>query len=115
MIETETIYDEEQLDIEAEILRHLWYEGHATPVVLAGMLNQSLPLMHHCLEELIRRRCVYLFFPSPDGRDTSIYCLTRRAHRKLHGSLKGYSRYKLKSFWDALRRDERLWGTHLQF
>jgi len=115
MIEIEVLHPEQQLEIEAEILRHLWYEGQATPAVLCAMLNQSLSVMYYCLEDLVRRRCVYQFFLSPEGQDSSVYCLTRRAQRKLQEALRGYSRYKLKSFWDALKRDERLWTAHLQF
>lgn len=115
MMETPVINREEQLTLEAEILRHLWYEGYATPATLSGVLNQSLPLLYDCLEDLIRRQCIYQFWLSPEGQDVSVYCLTRRAHRKLHEALRGYSRYKLKSFWDALKREQYLWATHLQF
>jgi hypothetical protein len=113
MIETQTIHSEERLSLEAEILRHLWYEGHATPVVLSSTLHRSLPFLHDCLDDLMRRRCIYQFFSSPQGRDASIYCLTRRAQQVLQEALKGYSRYKLKSFWDALKREQRLWDTYL--
>ncbi|OGF53272.1 MAG: hypothetical protein A2Z21_01150 [Candidatus Fraserbacteria bacterium RBG_16_55_9] len=114
MMEIQTINREEQLSLESEILRHLWYEGHATPALLSGVLNQSLPLLYDCLEDLIRRQCIYQFWLSPQGQDASVYCLTRRAHRKLQTALHGYSRYKLKSFWDAMKREQHLWVAHLQ-
>jgi len=99
---------EELLDIEAEILRYLWYEGRATPLALAGKLQKSLPVLYDCLEDLARRECVFEFLPSYQRPDASIYCLTRRAYRTIQKALRGYSRYKLKSFWDALKREERL-------
>lgn len=113
-MEIQTRDREEQLNIETEILRYLWYESHATPMTLSGTLHRSLPILYDCLEDLIHRQCIFEFWPSPQGPDTSVYCLTRRAHRKLEEALRGYSRYKLKSFWDALKRERQLWTAHLQ-
>jgi len=114
MIETITPDQEEQLNIEAEILRYLWYEGQATPLALSGVLGRSLPILHRCLEDLTNRGCIYRFWPSPQGEDVSVYCLTRRFRRVIEGALRHYSRYKLRSFWDALKREEHLWNTLLQ-
>ncbi len=108
MSQTQTLGPEHQLHLEAEILRHLWYEVQATPVALSGALRQPLPILHECLEDLIRRRCVYQFWPSPDDPDASVYCLTRRAHRHIQQALQTYTRYKLRSYWDALRREQTL-------
>jgi len=113
MAQIQTLSREEQLGIEAEILRHLWYEGQATPLALSEALHRPLPIMHECLEDLSQRGFIYEFWTSPQGRDLSVYRLTGRTHRVIQRELQGYSRYKLKSFWDALKREERLWDTLL--
>jgi predicted ArsR family transcriptional regulator len=113
MVETQTLSREEQLNIEAEILRHLWYEGQATPLALSEALRRSLPILYECLEDLSRRGFIYQFWPAPQGRDLSVYRLTHQTQSVIQKELQGYSRYKLKSFWDALKREERLWDTLL--
>jgi predicted ArsR family transcriptional regulator len=107
-MKTQTLSCEKRLDVEAEILRHLWYEGQATPRSLAGALQQTLPVLRDCLQDLTQRGLVFEFLLSPQSRDDSIYCLTRRAIRKIQKALQGYSRYRLRSFWEALRREQRL-------
>ncbi len=108
---TPALSDEERLAVEAEILRRLWHEGRGTPRGLAQALERGLPVLHDCLQDLARRGFVFEFLASPQGRDDSIYCLTRRATRRIQRALQGYSRYRLRSFWEALARERGLLGS----
>lgn len=108
---TQTIRHEERLDIEAEIVSHLWHEVQATPLTLAGVLRRPLPILLDCLDDLSGRGFVYQFLSSPEGRDRSIYCLTRAALKRIEWMLQGYSRYRLKSAWDVLRQERLRWLT----
>ena len=104
---------EQQLDIEAEILRHIWYEGKASPSNLSIELEQDPNIVCSCLDDLVTRACVYEFVEAPEDGDNSIYCLTKRAKLKLHDALKGFGRYKLKTFWMSFNREDVAWLTSL--
>lgn len=108
MTDMQTLSPEEQLDVKAEILRHLWYEGQATPEGLVDAFRYDRDVLQSCLEDLAHRGLIFEFLLSPRGPDHSVYCLTRRATRRIQGALRGYSRYKLKSFWEALKQEQRL-------
>ena len=97
------------LDIEAEILRQIWYEGKANPASLSIVLEQDPNIVHACLNDLIERACVYLFYESPDDEDLSIYCLTKRAHNRLQLALRGFGRYRLRSFWMSFNKEDVVW------
>lgn len=105
----QTLSFEERLDVQAEILRHLWYEGHATPARLAGVLGQSRPSLYEGLDELLNNGVIFQFLRSPKGRDVSVYCLTRKTRSRIEKLLQGYSRYRLKSVWNALKREQFHW------
>lgn len=105
--------DSTQLDREAEILRHLWYEGKTTPLTIASLLELDLITVYEYIEDLAMRGFLFKFFTSPQGKDFSVYCLTKRVHRKLQDNLRGYSRYKLRSFWMSFQREELMWLNKL--
>lgn len=113
-MEKQELDREKQMALEAEILRHLWYEAQATPLILSGRLQQPLPILYECLEDLIRRGFIYQFWPAPEGPDASVYCLTHRARRAIKQALQDYPRYKLQGFWEALKREQRMWLIELQ-
>ncbi len=104
------------LDVEAEILRHLWYEGKATPTALSEALGpeRDLSLLHEGIEDLAARGLIFEFIMAPQAGEESIYCLTRRAHRRIQEALRGYNRYRLRGFWDALRYEQKLLRTVFQ-
>ncbi len=109
MQEAKASREDQQLDIEAEILRHIWYEGKATPHLLSGALHHNAAVIDLCLKDLIDRGCVYQFWLSPQGHDFSVYCLTKRVQRRLKEALKDFSRYKLKNFWLSFNRETLIW------
>lgn len=112
MPQTSTLSRDRRLDIQAEVLRHLWYEGKATPRVLARVLGRSLPALDECLDDLVRRGFIFQFIRSPQGHHASIYCLTQRTRRKIEKALADCSRYRLKSFWDNLMREQLHWLSY---
>jgi hypothetical protein len=101
--------DSIHLDREAEILRHIWYEGKTTPITLAGLLDLELTTVYQCIEDLSLRGIMFKFFDSPQGKDFSVYCLTKKIHRILQENLEGTSRYKLRKFWMSFQREELKW------
>jgi len=109
MPSTTTLEFADQLDIEAEILRSIWYEGKATPDDLSRELNQDPLMIDTCLDDLVQRNCIFQYFKPESGHDDAIYCLTKRANRKLERSLVDYDRYKLRAFWLSFARDDVVW------
>lgn len=99
---------DEQLDLQADILRQLWYAGHATPLALSHVVGQSLPQVFDALDELIARGYVFQFIRgSRDNRSTdATYSLTRAARYRIEAMLARTPRYRLWRTWDALRREE---------
>ncbi|MBI1729554.1 hypothetical protein HY229_02660 [Candidatus Acetothermia bacterium] len=108
-METELLQETDQLSIEAEILRHIWYESTATPLQLSRELKHDLNVVYDCMDDLMDRGCIYQFWSSPQGLERSIYCLTRRVHRRLQDALKAYSRYRLREFWLSFNREDLTW------
>ncbi len=115
MTDMQTLSPEEQLNVKAEILRHLWYEGQATPEGLVGALHRDRDVLHGCLEDLVHRGLIFEFLLSPQNPNRSVYCLTRRATRRIQQALRGYTRYRLKCFWDALKQERRLLDSIMAF
>ena len=107
MAHAQTLEQDALIDVEAEILRYLWYEGKATPNALAEALRQELPLLYEGIEDLTKRGLIFEFLVAPQAGE-SIYCLTRRAHRRIQKALQGHNRYRLRTFWDALRYEQKL-------
>lgn len=106
---TKSLDPDQKLDIEAEILRHLWYEGKANPNTLSIELEQDPNVIEVCLNDLVDRACVYRFFEIPEDDDHSIYCLTKRSHKRLQLALRGFGRYRLRSFWMSFTREDVVW------
>lgn len=116
MTHAETLEREALIDVEAEILRYLWYEGKATPTALFKALGpeRDPPLLHEGIEDLAARGLIFEFIVAPEAGQESIYCLTRRAHRRIQEALRGYNRYRLRAFWEALRYEQKLLHTVFQ-
>ena len=118
MTHVQTLDQDALIDVEAEILRYLWYEGKATPTALFEALGPErdlpLPLLHEGIEDLAARGLIFEFIMAPQAGEESIYCLTRRAHRRIQEALRGYHRYRLRAFWDALRYEQKLLHTVFQ-
>ena len=97
-----------QLDLQADVLRQLWYAGHATPLALRDVLEQSLPQITDVLDELARRGFIFQFIRGSTEQhpNDATYCLTRAARRRIETMLSRTTRYRLRRSWDALRREE---------
>jgi hypothetical protein len=108
-METELLQEVDQLHIEAEILRHIWHEGTATPMQLFVELHHDLDVVYDCIDDLLNRGCIFEFWASPQGLDHSVYCLTRRVQRRLQDTLKTCSRYRLREFWLSFNREDLTW------
>lgn len=116
MTSVQTLDRDALLDVEAEILRYLWYEGKATPTALLEALGpeRDLPLLREGIEDLEERGLIFEFIIAPQAGEESIYCLTRRAHRRIQEALRGYTRYRLRGLWDARRYEQKLLRTVFQ-
>lgn len=94
------------MQLAAEILHSLWYDGAASGLRLERRLGRSASAIMECLEDLMQNNYVYLHWPSPDGALQSVYYLTwwlRRAIRKI---LQASPRYRMRIWWELLCREE---------
>jgi DNA-binding MarR family transcriptional regulator len=97
---------EELLQVEAELLYSLWYDGAASVVRLEQRLGRPSTELLEALEDLIRRGYVYLHWPSLTSPLQSVYYLTTRLRKKIAAMLKETPRYRMKVFWELLCREE---------
>ncbi len=97
---------EERHRIEAEILHSLWQEGASNTHVLITRLGIIRPVLEECLDELIGKEWVYRHWESPDDERATVFYLTERARRVFRAALAGNPRYRMKTLWDALKREE---------
>ena len=100
-------YDE-QLDLQADVLRQLWCAGHATPLALSDVTQHPLPHVCDALVELVGRGYVFQFIRgSPnDSPHDATYSLTRAARRRIEAMFARTTRYRLRRAWDGLRRED---------
>ena len=99
--------NEQHLDLEAEIIHHLWEQGTTTIVKLANEWHLTRSRLRAGMDDLAQKRWVYQLWPSPQGQDLSVYCLTSRALERLRRLSDEHMRYRLRRFWDALQREQR--------
>ncbi len=107
MIAARRMTHEQRLDLEVEIIHHLWERGTATVAKLAHEWHLKRSPLRAGMDELAQKRWVYQLWPSPQGQDLSVYCLTSRALEKLRRLSEEHMRYRLRKFWDALQREKR--------
>ncbi|HED03643.1 MAG TPA: hypothetical protein ENI60_02610 [Candidatus Fraserbacteria bacterium] len=99
--------EERQVELEVEIIQHLWEQGTTTIAKLAEEWQLSRSCLRAGIDKLAQRRWVYQLWPSPQGQDLSVYSLTSGAIQKLRQLSEGHARYRLKRLWDALQREQR--------
>jgi DNA-binding MarR family transcriptional regulator len=95
-----------RLELEAQVLFHLWAEG-ATPFRrLLELLKVQQPAAQAALVSLISKGYIYKLFDSPGDETGSIYYLTSSARDRLRKIFQGDPRYHLQQLWHALKREE---------
>ncbi|MCR4404467.1 MAG: hypothetical protein NUW06_04195 [Candidatus Acetothermia bacterium] len=95
-----------RLELEAQVLFHLWAEG-ATPFRrLMELLKVQQPAARAAVTSLARKRYIFKLFEPPDREDDSIYYLTSGAKERLAQLFQGDPRYYLKQLWYALKQEE---------
>ena len=104
---SEQLSAERRLELDAEIIHHLWEQGTATITKLAEHLKFTHSRLRAEMDDLSARHWVYQLWPSPQGQDLSVYCLTTRAAQTLQRLSENHTRYRLRKFWDALQREQR--------
>ncbi len=97
---------EELLQLEAELLHSLWYDGAASVLRLEQRLGRPCAELLEGLEDLIRREYVYLHWPALQNPLQSVYYLTTKLRKKIAAMLKDTPRYRMKLFWELLCREE---------
>lgn len=103
---TLTLPREEQLQLQAEILHSLWYEGAASALRLADRLGRPAAVIMECLQELSDKHYLYIHWPSTEGALQSVYYLRWWLRRAIRQILKDSSRYRMRLWWELLRREE---------
>lgn len=104
-----------RLNLEAEILFHLWSEG-ATPLYqLLEVLQASRPEARSAISNLADKRYIYKLFEPSESEVSSVYYLTTPAHDRLQKMFHGEPRYHLKQLWHCLKQEETAIGLpHLR-
>lgn len=97
---------EERLQLQAEILHSLWYEGAASALRLARRLGRSSDLILECLQELTDKHYLYVHWPSTEGALQSVYYLRWWLRRAIRQMLKESPRYRMRLWWELLCREE---------
>jgi hypothetical protein len=97
---------EELLQLEAELLHSLWYDGAASVLRLERRLGRPSAELLEGLEDLMRREYVYLHWPSLQNPLQSVYYLTTKLRKKISAMLKETPRHRMKVFWELLCREE---------
>lgn len=103
----ERLSEERRLELDAEIIHHLWEQGTATIAKLSDQLKFTRSRLRAEMDDLAARHWVYQLWPSPQGQDLSVYCLTSRAAQTLRRLSENHARYRLRKLWDALQREQR--------
>lgn len=103
----EELSEERRLELQTEIIHHLWEQGTATIAKLAHQLKFTRSRLRAGMDDLSARHWVYQVWSSPKGPDLSVYCLTSRAAQKLQRLSEAHARYRLRKLWDALQREQR--------
>jgi DNA-binding MarR family transcriptional regulator len=95
-----------RLELEAQVLFHLWAEG-ATPLHrLLEILKVPQPAARAAVSSLAGKRYIYKLFEPPGNESSSIYYLTSSARDRLEQLFQGDPRYYLKQLWYTLKREE---------
>jgi predicted ArsR family transcriptional regulator len=102
-----SLSEERRLELDAEIIHHLWEQGPATIAKLSEQLKFTHSRLRSEMDDLSARHWIYLLWASPQGQDLSVYCLTSRAAQTLQRLSENHTRYRLRKFWDALQREQR--------
>ncbi len=97
---------EELLQLEAELLYSLWYDGAASVLRLEQRLGRPSAELLEGLEDLMRREYVYLLWPSLTSPLQSVYYLTTKLRKRIAAMLKETPRHRMRVFWELLRREE---------
>ncbi len=97
---------EELLQLEAELLYSLWYDGAASILRLEQRLGRPATALLEGIEDLMRRGYVYLHWPSSLDPLQSVYYLTTKLRKKIAAMLKETPRYRMRVFWELLCREE---------
>lgn len=97
---------EELLQLEAELLHSLWYDGAASVIRLEQRLGRPSIDVLEGIEDLMRREYVYLHWPSPQSPLQSVYYLTTKLRKKIAAMLREAPRHRMRVFWELLRREE---------
>ncbi|MCI2430843.1 hypothetical protein LM602_07205 [Candidatus Acetothermia bacterium] len=97
---------EERLQLQADILHSLWYEGAASALRLADRLGRSSDLILECLQDLTDRHYIYIHWPSTEGALQSVYYLRWWLRRAICQILKDSPRYRMRLWWELLCREE---------
>ena len=97
---------EELLQVEAELLHSLWYDGAASVLRLERRLGRPPSELLEGLEDLMRREHVYLLWPSLHSPLQSVYYLTTKMRKRIAAMLKETPRYRMRVFWELLCREQ---------
>lgn len=95
-----------QLELEAQVLFHLWAEGAITFRRLVELLKARREAIRGAVASLSGKGYIYRLFEPLGKEDESIYYLTSRAYDCLTQLFQGDPRYYLKQLWYALKREE---------
>lgn len=97
---------EELLQLEAELLHSLWYDGAASVLRLERRLGRPSAELLEGLEDLMRKEYVYVHWPSLYNPLQSVYYLTTKVRKRIAAMLKDAPRYRMKIFWELLCREQ---------
>lgn len=95
-----------RLELEAQVLFHLWAEGAITFRRLVELLKARREAALAAVASLAEKGYIYKLFEPPGKEDESIYYLTSSAYDCLAQLFQGDPRYYLKQLWYALKREE---------
>lgn len=97
---------EELLQLEAELLHSLWYDGAASVLQLERRLGHPSAELLEGLEDLMRKEYVYVHWPSLYSPLQSVYYLTTKVRKRIAAMLTNTPRYRMKIFWELLCREQ---------
>lgn len=101
-----TLAKEERLQLQAEILHSLWYDGAASALRLERRLGRPCALILDCLQDLTNREYLYIHWPSPESASHSVYYLRWWLRRAIRQMLKDSPRYRMRLWWELVCREE---------
>lgn len=103
---TPRLSKEELLQLEAELLHSLWYDGAASVLRLEQRLGRPAADLLEGLEDLMRKEYVYVHWPSLYNPLQSVYYLTTKLRKRITAMLKDAPCYRMKIFWELLCREQ---------